>query len=617
MMSDQFNLFEYTRPLLRWWWLLVAATLIAAIASFIYSASQPPIYESRATIMVGSSIRDPNPSGGEFYLALQLAETYADIANRGPLHNATMEALGVDWIPYFSVYHVANRPVIQVSVYDENPERAYLVATEIIRQVILLGPQEELVRTDFVDQQLNRLQASITQTEESIITQENQLLGINSARELANKRTEIKALQDKLTTLQSNYANLLATTQRGAVNALKVLEPPLLPTAPIASDLVRNLLVAAIMGFMLAAGGAYLLEFMDRTFRSIDELKQTLNVTILGAIPEITEADDDSGQKLIMLQPRQTSAAEAYRMVRVNLQFAAVDHPLRRILLTSAQSKDGKSLAAANLSIALASAGNKVVLIDCDLHKPTQHHIFKLANYSGVTTALLVDGAQIESLLQPTIVPHLSVLTSGPLPPNAAELLGSNRMRATLDQLQELADVIVIDGPPILAVVDGLVLAPQVDGLVFIIKAGFTNRDAAKRALAALRQSGARILGAIFNCVPTPQMDFYNVDYGYYHAAYGSHRSPTGRGSDSTKQWAAGRSFSPQTSSDKATASVYDLQVKEDRQPRTRETQAAPADSQQTQPMREEHIVSENGGPLPHTNQTSPLAIRRKGLPWK
>jgi capsular exopolysaccharide synthesis family protein len=540
MMGENFDIRDYLRPLVQWWWLLAAATIIAALAAFIYTASQPAIYVSRATILVGSSIKDPNPNGTEIYLAGQLAEMYADIANRAPMRQATMDALGMPYLPYFEVRQSAGRPVIELQVYDEDPNRAFAVAQELANQIVLLGPKEELDRQDFIGQQLTKLQTSITNSEAAIAQREDELLSIDSARELAKAQTEIKALQDKMATLQRNYAELLATTQQGATNALRIFEPPNLPTAPIDSKLFTNLLVAAVMGLTLAAAGAYALEYLDNTFRESEEMRKALSVTLLGSLPTVIASDKEPERRLITLQAGQTPLLEAYRRIRTNLQFAAVDHPLQLLLITSAQSQDGKSHTAANLSIALASTDKRVVLVDADLHRPSQHRLFNLYNYFGVTTALLGKDVAMEELLQPTHVSNLSVLTSGPLPPNPAELLGSRRMQEILDALKAVADIVIIDSPPITAVVDGLVLSTQVDGVLMVVRAGKTSRDAAKRTLAALRQAKAHILGAVLFAVTNRQMDFYSLKYGYYNTAYsqtvagvstavGAHAHPVGR----------------------------------------------------------------------------------------
>lgn len=523
-MQNQPDLREYIRPLQRWWWLLVVATVVAMLSSYIYSAIQPDVYVSRATISVGAALRNPNPTSYDIYLAQQLTETYVDIANRAPLRAATMQALGMDWLPWYIVSQAAGRPILDVQVYDEDPERAFWVAEELVRQIILLGPAGKEVqdRQAFLDQQLQKLEDSITQTELAIIEREDKLLTIDSARELAAMQAEIAALQTKLSTLQQNYAGLLTTTQRGAVNALEVLEEASLPTESQPSNILINTLVAAVVGLTLAAGGAYLLEFLDNTLKDGEEVKKTLDITLLGSVPKILESETGADGKLIMLQTTQSPVIEAYRVLRTNLQFAAVDRSLRLLLISSSQPEDGKSLTTANLSIALARSGKRVVLVDADLHRPTQHRLFNLYNNIGVTTALLAEDTEIEQLLQPTLVPGLSVLTSGPLPPNPAELLGSQRMQQILTQLKEVADIVVIDSPPISAVVDSIILSTTVDGMLLVLRAGKTSREAAKRSLNALEQVRAPVLGMVLNGVDARSGGYYYYDnYGYYNVAYG------------------------------------------------------------------------------------------------
>lgn len=518
-----FEIRDYIRPLQHWWWLLAAAMFIAMLSSFIYTSIQPAVYQSQATIMVGTNIQDLNPNGNEFYLAQQLAETYADIAMRAPIREAARAKLGLDAMPYYTVVRLPNTQMLQLYVYDQDAQRAFEATRELVNQIIAQGPaeKEEQTRRAFVEQQLVKLEKGITDTEDEVVKRENDLLNINSARELANKQNEIAALQTKLTTMRSNYTSLLATTQRGAVNALRILEPPSLPTEPISSNLIMNIMVAAAIGFSLAAGGAYLLEYLDDTIKSSEEVKRLWPITLLGTVPEIAESETGSSRRLVMLQTAPSPAVEAYRALRTNLQFASVDRPLRQILITSAQPEEGKSLTAANLSASLARAGKKVILVDADLHRPTQHRLFKLFNNVGVTTALLSEDIDYESLLQQTSLPDLSVLTSGPLPPNPAELLGSKRMQEVLNALTEYADIVVIDSPPVTAVVDAMILSTQLDGVLMVMRAEKSSRDAIKRALSALQQVNAHLLGAVLNGVSEHRQEYYLHNYGYYSSVYG------------------------------------------------------------------------------------------------
>lgn len=615
----QFDINDYLRPLLRWWWLLVAAAVVAATSSFIYTISQPDLFESQATILVGSSLQDPNPSGGEFSLTQQLADTYADIAKRAPIRQATMDALGLDSLPPYYVAQVPNRPVIQVVVRDVDPQRAYMVADELVRQIILAGPQgkDEQERDAFVNDQLAKMQISITETEEEIIRQSDEMLNLNSARELANKQVQISALESKLTTLRQNYAQLLATTQTGAVNALRVLEPAYLPRRPLDSDLPVNMAVAIAVALVLAASGAYLLEYLDNSLREADEVKKQLGLSLLGTVPEI-DADEKSGNsKLIMLHNAPPPIVEAYRILRTNLQFVSVDRPLRLLLVSSPQPKDGKSLTAANLAVAMALAGKKVVLVDTDLHRPTQHRLFRLYNNIGVTTALLSEEIEVPQLLQPTLVPGLSVLTSGPLPPNPAELLSSKRMQEILTKLKEQADIVIIDSPPLVAVVDGTILAAEADGMLMVLRSGKTRRDAAKHALASLNQVRARVLGVVFNGLPArAAASYYN--YGYYTYAYRRGTNDHARSTGRQDSGAPGTPAAPLPSAAAPAArqtSVYELGEEGGNiaaRP-MRNTEHAPSSESSVSKRRAQSALEyTNGAP-----RTVPGEKRRSGLPWR
>ncbi|MEZ4867742.1 MAG: polysaccharide biosynthesis tyrosine autokinase [Caldilineaceae bacterium] len=503
------------RPLRRWWWLVLIATILAAFSSLIYSFQQPDVYQSRTTLIVGSTISDPNPSGADVYLMQQLAQAYAQMAQREPIRQATMEALGLEWLPYYAAYMVPNSQLIEVQVYSEDPTLARDVAAELARQLILFGPagHEQQEREAFVDAQLAELQNGILDTRNEIRQKQQDLTTLFSAREIADTQSLIQALESKLSSLQATYAALLATTQRGAANTLSVLEPANLPTNPIDSNLSTDILVAAVLGCVLAAGGAYLIEFLDNSFKAVDEAQELLGAPVLTNVPLLSSGATDG--KLVMVQPTPTPGMEAYRLLRVNLEFTSIDNPVKLIMVAGASAQDGKSLTAANLAAAYARAGKHVILLDADLHRPTQQQLFRLRNNIGLTTALRSNELPFDSLLQPTMVPGLRILTSGPLPPNPAELLGSKRMQEILAKLKGMADLLIVDSPPLTTVTDGIVLATQADGIVMVVRAGKTHRVRAQRACLLLSQVKANLLGIVFNGVAVKDSD-YRADYGYY-----------------------------------------------------------------------------------------------------
>ena len=209
---------------------------------------------------------------------------------------------------------------------------------------------------------------------------------------------------------------------------------------------------------------------------------------------------------LITLTNPRSPVSEAYRTLRTNLEFFSLDEPVRTLVVTSPGAKDGKSTVLANLAVALAQGGKRVILVDCDLRRPTQHTLFGLDNATGLTTMMLDEAAQSKPPLRETSVDGLRVLTAGPLPPNPAELLGSRRMKETLAALLKKADVLLFDAPPVLAVTDALVLAVRTDGVLLVVKAGGTTREHVQQAKERLERVNARIVGAVLNNAPTDAM---------------------------------------------------------------------------------------------------------------
>jgi len=531
------DLTENLQPLRKWWWLILAAVAVATASSFIATRGQPPIYRALATVMIGRAIQNPNPSDSAIYLSEQLATTYADIAQRATVRHAAMTALGLTSLPDYKTKVVPNTQLLEISVVDTSPVRAQAVANELAHQLILQSPtgsaSETQQRQAFVNTQLDDLEAKIKETEAELNKKQTDLAGMFSARQIADSQAQIAGLQSKQATLQANYASLLNNTQQGATNTISVIEPAALPTSPIGPNKGATILLGAAVGLILATAAAYLLEYLDDTVRNPDSIQKNLGLTTLGAVPVIAKAE--SGDELAVLANSRSAVAEAYRMLRTNLQFAAVDRPLRTLLITSPSPSEGKSLTVANLAVTLAQTGQRVIVVDADLHRPRQHRLHKLRNNVGLTTALLQEHPSLDGLLQETTVPGLQVLTSGPLPPNPAELLGSSRMRDLLAVLQAKADIVLLDSPPAVVLSDTAIVASQVDGTLLVLNAGTTRREFTRRAIAVLRQVNARIIGAVLNRMPAEGGGYYHYnsfqDSNYYTSGNGHHGdSPDGSG---------------------------------------------------------------------------------------
>lgn len=204
--------------------------------------------------------------------------------------------------------------------------------------------------------------------------------------------------------------------------------------------------------------------------------------------------------------------AEAYRTLRTNMGFTEMDRPCRTILFTSSHPKEGKSTTAANTALVMAQAGNKVLLVDCDLRKPVQHQVFNVSNQVGLTNCL-TQKAVIQDVIHTGLADNFTLMTSGPIPPNPAEILGSEHTKAFWKKLAEQYDYVFIDSPPVLAVTDAAILSTQVDGVVMVVAANFTRIDHAQDAKEQLIKANAHIIGVVINKV---KMTKGRYQYYYY-----------------------------------------------------------------------------------------------------
>lgn len=227
---------------------------------------------------------------------------------------------------------------------------------------------------------------------------------------------------------------------------------------------------------------------------------------------------DFGERKLYTLDSPKASISESFRMLRTNLMYTNVDREIRVLLFTSGGPGEGKSLVIANLAVVMAQAGKKVILVDCDLRKPVVHEIFQLSNENGVTK-YVTGYCTWEEAVQDTQVPNLSVLTSGPIPPNPAELVGSKRMDGLVSMLRDRFEVVLIDSPPVMAVTDSIILGSKADGVVVVIRSGMAKNAAVTETCEQLKKAGANLVGTVLNDVAW-NSHYYNKRYGKYYKHY-------------------------------------------------------------------------------------------------
>jgi non-specific protein-tyrosine kinase len=206
-----------------------------------------------------------------------------------------------------------------------------------------------------------------------------------------------------------------------------------------------------------------------------------------------------TSSSLVTLSDPRSPAAEAYRTLRTNVDFSGLDRAIHTLLVTSVAPHENKSVTAANLAVSMALGDKRTILVDADVRRPALHTLFGLNNDKGLTSLFIDSKGPIEPALQTMEVPNLQVLTSGPLPPNPAELLGSQRMLDVIEALKSRADIVLFDAPPVIAVTDASVLGTRVDGVLLVVQAGQTRREQAKRAKQQLEKLHIRVIGAVLS----------------------------------------------------------------------------------------------------------------------
>jgi capsular exopolysaccharide synthesis family protein len=382
-----------------------------------------------------------------------------------------------------------------------------------------------------VDQQLASLQSQIKDAQDQIKVLDGRLPSETTARGVQDIQSQTTALQQKIASWQSTYATLLQNTI-GRVNNLTIVDPATSSEQPISPNVLQNVLAAATIGFALAAAGVLVMELLDDTLKSQESVAAALRLPLLGAVGRRGRSAAGEGA-LVALHHPASSLAESYRVVRTGIQFAALTQPAQVLVVSSAIPGEGKSTTAANLAISMASAGQRVLLCDGDLRLPTLGSLFQIEPNVGLTDLLLDDNKPLDMAIVDGPVAGLRLVARGPMPPNAAEVLGSPAMRKRIEQMREAADVVIFDSPALLAVADATILAGLCDSVVLVVDAQRTRRGLALRARSMLERLGLPILGVVLNRAPgegTRYRAYYGEQVDEATSRGGRHRLGAGLG---------------------------------------------------------------------------------------
>lgn len=519
---------QYGAILRRWLWFVLLGTVLVGGVTYVVSRNTTPVYQATSTIFVDQASNINESVYGTIIASERQAQTFAQLMLTRPVLDAVTARLGlVELKSDVSVQPIQDTQLIRVDVEDTDKELATQIANTIPEIFVEQHTERQLQKfkgsRDSLDKEIRALSTNISQVQTKI----SELEAITNRTSAQD--ADLSRFQDSLQQYRNSYANLvksfedLRLNEARATDTVSIVEPAEVPKKPIRPRVLLNTLLGLLVGMVLAVGGVLLIEYLDDTLKNPDDVVQALKLSTLGAIPRTRQdsGDPDAERQLVTFLNPKSPVSEAYRVLRTNIQFSSLDKPIRTLLVTSANPSEGKSTTASNLAAVMAQTGQRVVLIDTDLRRPVIHKVFNIPNNLGLTSALLTnpDAATVAHLIQPTQIKNLSVLTSGPLPPNPSELLGSHRMGALIEALNSIADIIIFDSPPVLAVTDSAVLARQLDGVLLVVDSGETREPLARRAAEEMSKVGAQILGVALNRLSPTNTDGYY--YYYYHHYYG------------------------------------------------------------------------------------------------
>ena len=373
----------------------------------------------------------------------------------------------------------------------------------------------------------------------------NQQYGIAQGQD--QSAVSIKILQQDIDTKRGFLQNF-ENQQRGndieslgTDNNISQVEVAIPPDKPVAPSRLTSVLAALILSTLFGAGLALFLEYLDDTIRSTEDIEKYLGLPALAAIPSVEsmqkrklllvggneETQPNQSTELLIHTDTKSSIAEAYRQLRTSILLSTAGHAPKSLLVTSSLPAEGKTTTATNTAISLAQTGAKVLIIDADMRRPRLHSVFNISNAAGLSTVLstALSKEEVLDVIQYDQAANLHLLPSGPVPPNPAELIGSEQMASVFKLLQEEFTHVVVDSPPIASFTDGVLIASMVDGVILVVHSGKSSRQVVRRSRQLLQDVGAKVFGVVLNKVDLRSQDNYYYYQSYYHRSYYRHEN--------------------------------------------------------------------------------------------
>ena len=552
---------------------VVFATFLTVVAAALtVSFVQTPVYEGVVEILLQSNRSEEifAPDANTFVAADPArVETEIGVMKSLSVRQAVAEELGRPI--EVSIEAQGETDLVRLTAESTDPEEAALWANTYA-EVYISSRRQQLV--DDLQRAITEVQAQLDQIDQQVEQPLEELDAQIEAAETEDQREALEAQREDLVedveareetaeAQRSAYATRLNQLQVAAnltqTGGAQIVSEALVPTSPIRPDPMRNGILAGVLGLVLGVGLAFLRENLDDTLKTKDDLQHAAGgLPVLGLIPAVTGWKDREKPRVVTITEPSSAAAEAYRSLRTSVQFIGLDHTIRALQITSPNASEGKTTTLANLAVALARAGERVIVASCDLRRPRIHEFLGLPDGDpakmpnddllrmadedllplagaplrgpsgelGLTSVLLGKAPLADGLHEALrMVPgegHLALLPTGPTPPNPSEVLSSGRTAELLDLLKSMCDILLVDSPPILPVTDALVLAKMVDATILVGTAGRTTRKEIHRSVELLHQVDAPLVGAVLNGVDPEGTYGYGAGYGYGSASGGA-----------------------------------------------------------------------------------------------
>ena len=543
---------QYVRLFRKWLWLVVLAAFVSGGISFILNTGRPLTYRAEALLNIGSYLNVTNPDYAVVVLGRELAQSYVELVKTNSILQRAIDDATVAGMTPNLLKNLIDATIIEgtsfmrLSVEWVDPVVAANLANALAAQLVAQAPgaltESDIANIEFMNDQietLERQQESATEQLSALEIEIDRTTNVEARNTLQERRvTIIGQINTSSATIQAYQGRIIDLQQR--VNSIGVLEDAAVPTNASGVNVLNITMIGALVGAAIAAGIAFLVEYLDDTVRTSEEAVQSLALPVLGAIMRIGKKTDKYAERLVTHFPSMSPIAEGYRTLRTNLLFTSNLEEKGLYIVTSANPEEGKSITTANLAITMALAGLQVLLIDADLRRPKMHEVFGLENNVGLTTLLFADPGKAEDsddgsddskmpsnlkqCLQNTSVPRLRVITSGFIPSNPTEILGSALMKRWIDAFRASPniDIVLIDTPPCLMVADSTVLAATSKAdVVLVIDCAHTRRGAALKAKEKFAQLGIGIKGVVLNRInPRDESYDYGQGYTYYYTPY-------------------------------------------------------------------------------------------------